>query len=255
MIATHEPDWFAGLAARPAAAGRGAGGVRAYRALLRKDLLLELRGRELVPAMVVFVLGALVLVRLGLGGETLAGGTRAATGLLWVVVVFTSMLALVRSFAQEREHGIWDGLLSAPADRSAIWAARASATFLFLGVTQAVALPLFWLFFLQDGRSPSLAVLAAALALADLGVAMLGALLAGLVSNVRAREVLLPVLFLPFALPLVTRRGAHVGGLNSPAKWRFGRHFRGSGFWLSMIRSLRSWAGRFSSTSWRTERW
>jgi len=178
--------------------------MRAYRALLRKDLLLELRGRELVPAMVVFVVGALVLVRLGLGGERLAGGTRAATGLLWVVVVFTSMLALVRSFAQEREHGIWDGLLSAPADRSAIWAARASATFLFLGVTQAVALPLFWLFFLQDGRSPSLAVLAAALALADLGVAMLGALLAGLVSNVRAREVLLPVLFLPFALPLVS---------------------------------------------------
>ena len=177
--------------------------MRAYRALLRKDLLLELRGRELVPAMLVFVLGSMVLVRLGLGGQTLAGGTRAATGLLWVVVVFTSMLALVRSFAQEREHGIWDGLLAAPADRSAIWAARASATFLFLVVTQAVALPLFWLFFVQDGRSPSLPILAAALVLADLGVAMLSALLAGLAS-VRAREVLLPVLFLPFVLPLVT---------------------------------------------------
>jgi heme exporter protein B len=177
--------------------------VRAYRALLRKDLLLELRGRELVPAMLVFVLGSMVLVRLGLGGQTLAGGTRAATGLLWVVVAFTSMLSLVRSFAQEREHGIWDGLLAAPADRSAIWAARASATFLFLVVTQAVALPLFWLFFLQDGRSPSLPILAAALVLADLGVAMLSALLAGLAS-VRAREVLLPVLFLPFLLPLVT---------------------------------------------------
>ena len=68
--------------------------MRAYRALLRKDLLLELRGRELVPAMLAFVLGALLLVRFGLGGETQAGGTRAATGLLWVVVVFTSMLAL-----------------------------------------------------------------------------------------------------------------------------------------------------------------
>ena len=127
--------------------------MRAYRALLRKDLLLELRGRELVPAMLAFVLGALVLVRFGLGGETLAGGTRAATGLLWVVVVFTSMLALVRSFAPEREHGIWDGLLAAPVDRAAIWAARATATLVFLAVTQAVALPLFWLFFLQEGRS------------------------------------------------------------------------------------------------------
>jgi heme exporter protein B len=178
--------------------------VTAYRALLRKDLLLELRGRELVPAMLAFVTGSLVLVRFGLGGEAQAGGTRAATGLLWVAAVFTSMLALVRSFAQEREHGIWDGLLAAPADRAAIWAARASATFLFLAVTQAVALPLFWLFFLQDGAAPSLLVLAAAMLLADLGVAMLGALLAGLAGNVRAREVLLPVLFLPFALPLVT---------------------------------------------------
>ncbi|HEX2587728.1 MAG TPA: heme exporter protein CcmB [Gaiellales bacterium] len=178
--------------------------MRAYRALLRKDLLLEWRGRELVPAMLAFVLGAMVLVRFGLGGETLAGGTRAATGLLWVIVVFTSMLALVRSFAQEREHGIWDGLLSTPADRSAIWAARATATFLFLAVTQAVALPLFWLFFLQEGRSPSLGVLVAALLLADLGVAMLGSLLAGLATHVRAREVLLPVMFLPFMLPLVT---------------------------------------------------
>jgi len=178
--------------------------VRAYRALLRKDLLLEWRGRELVPAMLAFVLGAMVLVRFGLGGETLAGGTRAATGLLWVIVVFTSMLALVRSFAQEREHGIWDGLLSTPADRSAIWGARATATFLFLAVTQAVALPLFWLFFLQEGRAPNLAVLIAALLLADAGVAMLGSLLAGLATHVRAREVLLPVMFLPFMLPLVT---------------------------------------------------
>ncbi len=178
--------------------------MRAYRALLRKDLLLEWRGRELVPAMLAFVLGAMVLVRFGLGGETLAGGTRAATGLLWVIVVFTSMLALVRSFAQEREHGIWDGLLSTPADRSAIWGARATATFLFLAVTQAVALPLFWLFFLQEGRAPNLAVLIAALLLADAGVAMLGSLLAGLATHVRAREVLLPVMFLPFMLPLVT---------------------------------------------------
>ncbi len=178
--------------------------MRAYRALLRKDLLLEWRGRELVPAMLAFVLGAMVLVRFGLGGQTLAGGTRAATGLLWVIVVFTSMLALVRSFAPEREHGIWDGLLSTPADRSAIWAARATATFLFLAVTQAVALPLFWLFFLQEGRSPSFGVLVGALLLADLGVAMLGSLLAGLATHVRAREVLLPVMFLPFMLPLVT---------------------------------------------------
>jgi heme exporter protein B len=178
--------------------------MRVYRALLRKDLLLEVRGRELVPAMLVFLIGTMVLIRFGLGGEGQAGGTRAATGMLWVVVVFSSMLALVRSFAPEREHGIWDGLLSTPADRSAIWAARATATLLFLALTQALALPLFWLFFLQEGRAPHLGVLIGALLLADLGVALLSALLGGLATHVRAREVLLPVMFLPFAIPLVT---------------------------------------------------
>ena len=94
-----------------------------------------------------------MLLRLGLGGAALAGGTRAATGLLWVAVVFTSMLALVRSFAQEREHGIWDGLLSAPVDRSLIWAARAMRDLPVPGRCPGVALPPFWLFFLQDGRA------------------------------------------------------------------------------------------------------
>jgi heme exporter protein B len=178
--------------------------VRAYRALLRKDLLAELRGMEVVPAMLAFVLGSLMLIRFGLGGETLTGGTEAATGMLWVAAVFTSMLALVRSFAGEREHGIWDGLLASPVDRAAIWAARTTATLIFLVVTQVVAVPLFWLFFLQEGDSPSIPVLVAALFLADLGIAMLGSLLAGITSQVHAREVLLPVLFLPFAVPLVT---------------------------------------------------
>lgn len=178
--------------------------MRAYRALLRKDLLAELRGMEVVPAMLAFVLGSLMLIRFGLGGETLTGGTEAATGMLWVAAVFTAMLALVRSFAGEREHGIWDGLLASPVDRAAIWAARTTATLIFLAVTQAVAVPLFWLFFLQEGDSPSIPVLVAALFLADLGIAMLGSLLAGITSQVHAREVLLPVLFLPFAVPLVT---------------------------------------------------
>ena len=71
---------------------------------------------------------------------------------------------------------------------------------------QAVALPLFWLFFLQTAGAVARRALAAVAALADIGVATLGALLAGLASAVRAREVLLPVLFLPFAMPLVWAR-------------------------------------------------
>ena len=84
---------------------------RALVALVRKDLVLELRGREVVLAMVVFVLAAFVLFRFGLGGQSLAGGTRAAVGVLWIATVFTAMLGLTRSFAAEREGRVWDGLL------------------------------------------------------------------------------------------------------------------------------------------------
>jgi heme exporter protein B len=177
--------------------------TRAVLALVRKDLLLELRGREVVPAMVTFVLASFVLFRFALGGDRLGGGVRAATGLLWVAVVFTAMLGLTRAFAQEREHGIWDGLLATPVDRAAVWLAKACSTFVFLVAMQAVALPLFWLFFLQEGDGPSIPVLIGALVLADAGIASLGAMLAGLASASHAREVLLPVLFLPFAVPLV----------------------------------------------------
>jgi heme exporter protein B len=176
---------------------------RAVVVLVRKDLLLELRGRELVPAMAAFVLAAFTLFRFALGGDRLEGGVRAATGLLWVAVVFTAMLALARAFAQEREHRLWDALLATPVDRGTIWLAKAVSTFVFLVMMQVVALPLFWLFFLQQGDPPSIPVLIAALLLADAGIASLGALLAGLASAAHAREVLLPVLFLPFAVPLV----------------------------------------------------
>jgi len=176
---------------------------RALAALVRKDILIELRGREVVPSMAVFVGAAFVLFRFGLGGANLAGGARAATGMLWVAIVFTSLLGLARAFAHERESRVWDGLLAAPVDRALLWLARACSTCLFLIAVQAVALPVFWLFFLQEGPAPSYPVLVAAVLLADVGIACLGSLLAGLASSVRAREVLLPALYLPFAIPVV----------------------------------------------------
>ena len=85
-----------------------------------------------------------------LGTQGMAQSSRAC-----VAIVFTAMLGLLRTFAQEREHGIWDGLLGAPIDRALIWLARACSTLVFLVAVQVVALPAFWLFFLQDGPVPS----------------------------------------------------------------------------------------------------
>ena len=191
-------------------------GGRALRALIRKDLVIELRGREVVLAMLTFVAAAFVLVRFALGGDRVVGGTRAATGMLWVVIVFTALLGLVRSFAHEREADVWDGLLTAPVDRALLWLARTVATIVFLVVMELVALPAFWLFFLQSGPAPSAPVLVAAVLLADVGVAALGSLLAGVAAAGRASEVLLPVLFLPFAVPLVIGAVTVTTGTFSP---------------------------------------
>ena len=176
------------------------GYVRDAAALARKDLLLELRGKELLPSMALFVLAMLVAFRFALTDEQEA----ASQGLLWVAIVFTALLGLGRAFVAEREQGILDALVLAPCDRSAIWLGKVLATMAFLVVVEAVALPAFGLFF--GGVS---AATVAAVALANVGICAVGTLLAAMAVAGRAREVLLPLLFLPLAIPIV------VGGVGA----------------------------------------
>ena len=113
-------------------------------ALARKDLRLELRARDTLPAMLLFVLSTLVVFHFALptGADEVA-----AQGLLWVALVFTALLGLARAWAPEREDGALDGLVLAPSDRSAIWLGKSAAVFLFLVAIELVALPAFALFF------------------------------------------------------------------------------------------------------------
>jgi heme exporter protein B len=164
-------------------------------ALARKDLLLELRSRDTLPAMLLFVVSALVVFHFALPAEE---SERAETGLLWIAIVFTALLGLTRAFAAEREQGLLDGLVLAPCDRSAIWVAKSLSVVAFLVLAEAVALPAFALFFEPLGWE-----LLAAVALADVGIAAVGTLLAAVAAASRARELLLPLLFLPLAIPIV----------------------------------------------------
>jgi heme exporter protein B len=163
--------------------------------LARKDLLLELRARDTLPAMLLFVFSTLVVFHFVLPGGS---SELAATGLLWVALVFTALLGLSRSFAAEREQGVIDGLVLAPSDRSAIWLGKALSILVFLALAEVVALPAFALFFGDVDGS-----LVAGVALADLGIAAVGTLLAAVAAASRARELLLPLLFLPLAIPIV----------------------------------------------------
>jgi heme exporter protein B len=184
--------------------------VRDVATLTRKDLLLELRARDTLPAMLLFVVAALVVFHFALPQ---ASSHLAAYGLLWVALVFTALLGLVRAFAAERDQGLLDGLVLAPCDRSAIWLAKALAMLAFLAIAEIVALPAFAIFFSGiDGMT------VAGVALADLGICAVGTLLAAMAAASRARELLLPLLFLPLAVPII------VGGVGASVVQNGGRY-------------------------------
>jgi heme exporter protein B len=164
-------------------------------ALARKDLLLELRARDTVPAMLLFVLATLVVFHFVLPADS---SRLAAKGLLWVAIVFTAILGLTRAFAAERDESLIDGLVLATRDRSTIWLAKSLAVLAFLLLAEIVALPSFALFFSGIDRGTIIAVV-----LADLGICTVGTLLAGMAASSRTRELLLPLLFLPLAIPVV----------------------------------------------------
>jgi heme exporter protein B len=174
-------------------------------ALARKDLILELRSRDTVPAMLLFVVSALVVFRFALPADA---SDLAAQGLLWVALVFTALLGLTRSFAAERDQRLLDGLVLAPCDRSAIWLGKGISVLAFLLLAEAIALPAFALFF-----SPVDGALVAGVLLADIGIAAVGTLLSAIAAASRTRELLLPLLFLPLAIPIVVGGvGASVAG-------------------------------------------
>ena len=196
-------------------------------ALARKDLLLELRSRDTLPAMLLFVVSTLVVFHFALPSDA---GDTAATGLLWVALLFTALLGLGRAFVAEREERVLDGLVLAPCDRSAIWLGKGIGVFAFLLAAELVAVPAYALFFQPVGWE-----LVAAVLLADVGLAAVGTLLAAMASAGRARELLLPLLFLPLVIPIV------VGGVGASVTDDPGRYLAFLGLYDAVFAIL-SWA-------------
>jgi heme exporter protein B len=184
--------------------------VRDVGALARKDLLLELRARDTLPAMLLFVVATFVVFHFSLPVHP---SKLAASGLLWVAILFTALLGLGRAFVPEQEQRVLDGLVLAPCDRSAIWLGKSLATLAFLVAAQVVALPLYALFFRPLTGSAVLGV-----ALADIGICAVGTFLGAMAVTTRARELILPLLFLPLAIPIVVG-GVGAGVADSPGRY------------------------------------
>jgi heme exporter protein B len=197
------------------------------RTLARKDLLLELRARDTLPAMLLFVVSTFVVFHFALP----SGSSKlAASGLLWVAIVFTALLGLGRAFVPEREQHVLDGLVLAPCDRSAIWVAKSLATLAFLVAAEVVALPVFALFF-HGLRASTIA----GVVLADLGICAVGTFVGAMAVATRARDLLMPLLFLPLAIPLV------IGGVGASVVGDPGRYLAFLGLYDALF-ALVCWA-------------
>jgi heme exporter protein B len=196
-------------------------------ALARKDLRLELRARDTLPAMALFVVATLVVFHFALPG---GASDDAAYGLLWVAIVFTALLGLARAWSPESEAGALDGLVLATSDRSAIWLGKVIATLAFLAVAEAVALPAFALFFAPLDMPAVAGVL-----LASIGICAVGSLVSAMAAAARGGEVILPLLFLPLAIPLV------VGGVGSSVSPEPGTYLAFLGLYDAVFAIL-SWA-------------
>jgi heme exporter protein B len=175
--------------------------IGAAAAILRKDLTIELRTKESVPAMALFTLTVFVLFHFGLDRDTLDG--ELASGVLWVTLLLAAVIGVSRLFAAEREQGGIEALLLAPVDRTALFLAKAAALFLYLLALELVAVPAFGLLLLGPDLLAPLPLLLPILLLADLGLAAVGALVSALAAETRARELIVPLLLLPMLVPLL----------------------------------------------------
>ena len=167
-------------------------------AILVKDMAAELHTREMISAMLVFSILALLIFSFALD---LRGATAraAAPGVLWATVAFAGTLGLSRSLAREEQTGCMDGLLLAPVDRSAIFFGKALGNAILMGLVEVVLLPLVSALFGVPLLRPGVLLVTA---LGTVGYAAVGTLLAAIAVNTRAREVMLPIMLLPLAIPV-----------------------------------------------------
>lgn len=181
-------------------------------ALYWKDLVAELRTREVVNASLVFSLMVLVLFNFAfdLRFERAAA---AGPGVLWVTFTFAGVLTLGRAFAREQDRGTLEGLLLAPIDRATLYLAKVLASVTFMVLVEAVSLPAFVALF---GVAVDWPLASLVLLLGTVGFAGIGTLLAAMAANSRAREVLLPLLLFPLVVPVliatVKATGQALGG-------------------------------------------
>ena len=201
--------------------------LRRALAVAGKDVLVERRSKETINALVFFSLLLLFVFQFAIGPDR-ERLTQAAPGLLWLGFVLAGLLGLGRSFLVERENDCWEGLLLTPGDKSAIYVGKLAGNILMMAIVEVMLLALFTVFFNLD-LWPALPALGVVLVLGTLGIASVGTLFAAMTANVRARELLFPVLLLPVLVPvlLATVKATEAALAGEPAS--------AYGHWLQLL--------------------
>ena len=197
------------------------------RLILAKDLRVELRTLQSVPAMVLFAVTTFVLFRFGLDRTELSGSL--AAGVLLATVLFAAILAINRLFVAEREEGGFEAIRLAPVDGTALYVAKVVALMVYLAVLELIAVPIFGLFFLSDGLG--LLPLIGVLLLANLGLAVTGVLVSSIAINSRARDLLGPLILLPLLVPLMIA----AAGAAEPLLAEGGPSYDRFGTWVAVL--------------------
>ncbi len=185
---------------------------RPVAAVLWKDTLLELRTKDTIVPVLTFALLAIVVFSFAIE-PTPRMVALVAPGILWIAFAFGGVLGLTRSFALEKDAGNLRALMLAPIGRDAVFFGKMLGNFVFMLIVELMAFPAFVVLF---DLPITMAGLIPVALLATLGVAAVGTLFSAMAVNTRSREVMLPLLFLPAALPLiiaaVEATGVVIGG-------------------------------------------
>jgi heme exporter protein B len=166
-----------------------------------KDLLIEGRSKETLSSLLFFALLLILLFQFALGPDR-ERLTTALPGLLWLGFILSGLLGFGRTFVGERDNDCWDGLRLAPGDKSAIYVGKLAGSLVLMVLVEAAFVVLFEIFFDLD-LLPALPALALVGGLGTLGLAAVGTLFAAMTAQVRARELLFPVLLLPVEVPVL----------------------------------------------------
>ncbi len=168
-------------------------------AITRKDIISEVRSKEIVFSVLVFALLAVVIFNFAFGSDPQTISL-VAPGILWVTFAFSGVLSLNRAFILEKEEGRLEGMMVAPVSREAIYTGKMLGSLLFMLIIEAIALPIFFFLFNLAVFSLQLVVI---IFLTTVGFVAVGTLFSALAVNTKAREMVLPIIFLPVIVPII----------------------------------------------------